>query len=118
MQLPTPTKYAASIKASHAQKNLWALDFDGVVCDSVGESSLSAWKAAAQLWPDIFNTGKAREKKDEVLEKMRHVRPVVETGMPRHPIFLCYTCTMGMRTVESCPSTPESVLPTISQNFC
>lgn len=23
---------------------LWALDFDGVVCDSVGESSLSAWQ--------------------------------------------------------------------------
>lgn len=25
-------------------KNVWALDFDGVVCDSCGESSLSAWK--------------------------------------------------------------------------
>ncbi len=25
---------------------LWAFDFDGVVCDSVGESSLSAWRAA------------------------------------------------------------------------
>ncbi len=25
---------------------VWAFDFDGVVCDSVGESSLSAWRAA------------------------------------------------------------------------
>ena len=25
-------------------KDLWALDFDGVVCNSVGESSQSAWK--------------------------------------------------------------------------
>ena len=23
---------------------VWAFDFDGVVCDSVGESSLAAWK--------------------------------------------------------------------------
>ena len=27
-----------------AAGSLWALDFDGVVCDSVGESSLSAWQ--------------------------------------------------------------------------
>lgn len=26
-----------------AAKDVWALDFDGVVADSVGESSLSAW---------------------------------------------------------------------------
>lgn len=25
-------------------KDLWALDFDGVVCNSVGESSKSAWQ--------------------------------------------------------------------------
>jgi hypothetical protein len=23
---------------------LWAFDFDGVICDSVGESSISAWR--------------------------------------------------------------------------
>ena len=34
-------------------KEVWAFDFDGVVCDSVGESSLSAWKAAAELWPQV-----------------------------------------------------------------
>ena len=27
-----------------AAKSLWALDFDGVACDSVGESSQSAWQ--------------------------------------------------------------------------
>lgn len=25
-------------------KAVWAFDFDGVICDSVGESSLAAWK--------------------------------------------------------------------------
>lgn len=59
---------------------LWALDFDGVICDSCGESSLSAWKAAAQLWPDTMNSPAALEKKDSVIEDMRRVRPVVETG--------------------------------------
>ncbi len=37
-------------------KEVWAFDFDGVVCDSVGESSLSAWKAAAELWPQVLMT--------------------------------------------------------------
>lgn len=38
----------------HIPSNPRALDFDGVLCDSVGESSLSAWKAAEKLWPEIF----------------------------------------------------------------
>eukprot|EP01026_Neomeris_dumetosa_P022933 TRINITY_DN19771_c1_g1_i1.p1 TRINITY_DN19771_c1_g1~~TRINITY_DN19771_c1_g1_i1.p1 ORF type:complete len:273 (-),score=64.72 TRINITY_DN19771_c1_g1_i1:261-1079(-) len=57
-----------------------ALDFDGVVVDSVGESSLSAWKASEQLWPQIFQTENAIQQKEELMEKMRVVRPVVETG--------------------------------------
>ncbi|KAL6495504.1 hypothetical protein OROGR_030067 [Orobanche gracilis] len=35
--------------------DLYALDFDGVLCDSCGESSLSAVKAAKVRWPSIFN---------------------------------------------------------------
>ncbi|KAG2445183.1 hypothetical protein HYH02_008651 [Chlamydomonas schloesseri] len=62
------------------QQKLIALDFDGVVCDSVGESSLSAFKAAAILWPHIFGTPAAEARKAELVEKMRAVRPVVETG--------------------------------------
>jgi hypothetical protein len=41
---------------THTEKDVWALDFDGVLCDSVGESSLSAFKAAEILWPEIFKT--------------------------------------------------------------
>jgi len=62
------------------KKNVWALDFDGVVCDSCGESALSAWKAATELWPDVFTTPDAMAKKERVVEDMRTVRPVVETG--------------------------------------
>lgn len=66
--------------AASSKTTLFALDFDGVVCDSVGESSLSAWKHGAQLWPEVFDCERANEKKDEVLDKLRAVRPVVETG--------------------------------------
>lgn len=63
-----------------AAKRLIALDFDGVICDSCGESSLSAFKAAALQWPEIFTSPAALARKDELVEKMRAVRPVVETG--------------------------------------
>ncbi|WIA23028.1 hypothetical protein OEZ86_009943 [Tetradesmus obliquus] len=63
-----------------AGKRVVALDFDGVVCDSVGESSLSAFKAAAIQWPEIFQTAAAEAAKPQLVEQMRAVRPVVETG--------------------------------------
>ncbi|KAL4452021.1 hypothetical protein ABPG75_007683 [Micractinium tetrahymenae] len=66
--------------AASAAPEVWALDFDGVACDSVGESSLSAFKAAAKLWPEVFATPEAEARKEELVEKMRVVRPVVETG--------------------------------------
>ena len=55
-------------------------DFDGVVCDSVGESSLSAWKHGEELWPDVFDADATRAEKERVLDGLRAVRPVVETG--------------------------------------
>ncbi|GMH34394.1 hypothetical protein BSKO_02228 [Bryopsis sp. KO-2023] len=66
--------------AADMNGELWALDFDGVICDSCGESSLSAWKAAAKLWPETMNSQAALDKKDSIIEDMRAVRPVVETG--------------------------------------
>lgn len=62
-------------------QQLWALDFDGVICDSCGESALSAWKAAEKLWPSVFTSEEAVAKKGDIMEEMRSVRPVVETGM-------------------------------------
>ncbi|XP_072986153.1 uncharacterized protein [Typha latifolia] len=35
--------------------DLYALDFDGVLCDSCGESSLSALKAAKVRWTSLFD---------------------------------------------------------------
>ncbi|BBN00152.1 hypothetical protein MPTK1_1g26820 [Marchantia polymorpha subsp. ruderalis] len=59
--------------------HLYALDFDGVLCDSCGESSESAVKAAKLRWPEIF-VGVDADTEAWVLDSMRTVRPVVETG--------------------------------------
>ncbi|CAL6362769.1 unnamed protein product [Bathycoccus prasinos] len=59
------------VSAASSTSTLFALDFDGVVCDSVGESSLSAWKHGVELWPELFECERANEKKDEVLDKLR-----------------------------------------------
>eukprot|EP00268_Persea_americana_P053638 TRINITY_DN6091_c1_g2_i1.p1 TRINITY_DN6091_c1_g2~~TRINITY_DN6091_c1_g2_i1.p1 ORF type:complete len:190 (-),score=29.61 TRINITY_DN6091_c1_g2_i1:518-1087(-) len=59
--------------------DLYALDFDGVLCDSCGESSRSALKAAKIRWPHLFN-GVDSSLEQWVLDQMHFVRPVVETG--------------------------------------
>ncbi len=35
--------------AIDSKKVVWALDFDGVVCNSVGESSETAWKVSKSV---------------------------------------------------------------------
>ncbi|KAF9668974.1 hypothetical protein SADUNF_Sadunf14G0059300 [Salix dunnii] len=59
--------------------DLYALDFDGVLCDSCGESSLSAIKAAKVRWPVLFDTVDSTLE-DWIADQMHSVRPVVETG--------------------------------------
>ncbi|KAK2630883.1 hypothetical protein QOZ80_UnG0720300 [Eleusine coracana subsp. coracana] len=59
--------------------DLYALDFDGVLCDSCGESSLSAVKAAKVRWPFVFEQVDATME-EWIVEQMYTLRPVVETG--------------------------------------
>ncbi|KAK3194776.1 hypothetical protein Dsin_026086 [Dipteronia sinensis] len=60
-------------------EDLYALDFDGVICDSCGESSLSAVKAAKVRWPGLFDDVDSTLE-DWIVDQMYIVRPVVETG--------------------------------------
>ncbi|WJX77557.1 hypothetical protein P8452_60853 [Trifolium repens] len=59
--------------------HLYALDFDGVICDSCGETAISALKAAKLRWPDLFDSVDSATE-DWIVEQMITVRPVVETG--------------------------------------
>ncbi|MFS7932356.1 putative HAD-like superfamily protein [Helianthus anomalus] len=59
--------------------DLYALDFDGVLCDSVGETAISCVKAAKLRWPELFATVDS-SLEDWFVDQMRILRPVVETG--------------------------------------
>ena len=65
--------------ASDASRDFWALDFDGVCCDTEPESSLSGWRAAAQRWPQLFYNPRPDDK-ERVLKSMARLRPIIETG--------------------------------------
>jgi len=55
---------------------LYALDFDGVICDSALETSITAWKAAREyLWPKM-----PEAIPEELIAQFKHVRPALETG--------------------------------------
>lgn len=58
-----------------SKTKLYALDFDGVICDSAIETGVTGWKVAGQLWPDM-----PAETPIEMLERFRQLRPVMETG--------------------------------------
>lgn len=55
----------------------WALDFDGVICDSARENGHSAWRCAHALWPDEFPGSEAPA---ELLDGFCRMRPYLETG--------------------------------------
>jgi phosphoglycolate phosphatase-like HAD superfamily hydrolase len=56
--------------------HIFALDFDGVLCDSVHESAVTAWRAGRHIWPQ----GRNMDPPDEFVERFVKLRPVVETG--------------------------------------
>ncbi len=58
------------------QSIIYALDFDGVICDSALETGISGWKAGFQLWDD-FTTELPTEL---IIEGFRKVRPIMGTG--------------------------------------
>ena len=56
--------------------DFFALDFDGVLCDSAMETALTAWRAGARIWPEW----RAAEASADVLERFIRLRPALETG--------------------------------------
>lgn len=56
-------------------EKVYALDFDGVICDSAIETSITGWKAACLLWPKM-----PAEISDNIVDQFKLVRPALETG--------------------------------------
>ncbi|WP_445366807.1 HAD family hydrolase [Methylomonas sp. BW4-1] len=54
---------------------IYALDFDGVVCDSAIETAITGWKAGTTIWKDMPDAVP-----QAIVEQFREVRPIIETG--------------------------------------
>ena len=54
---------------------IYALDFDGVICDSAVETAITGWKAASAIWLDMPTLAP-----QEMIGQFRLVRPIIETG--------------------------------------
>lgn len=66
--------YNSSVQSS-STVSILALDFDGVLCDSVDETVESAWSAAQALWDDL-----AYDLPPGIRDAFRGLRPRVEYG--------------------------------------
>lgn len=60
----------------------FAFDFDGVICNSAGETGRTAWRAAHGLWPDRMPA----EPPDDFVARFPRLRPVIETGFENIPV--------------------------------
>jgi phosphoglycolate phosphatase-like HAD superfamily hydrolase len=54
---------------------IYALDFDGVICDSAIETGMAGWRVACKLWRDM-----PESMPSGLISQFRAVRPVLETG--------------------------------------
>lgn len=54
---------------------IYALDFDGVICDSAVETAITGWKAAGNIWNDM-----PRAVPQARIDQFRLIRPNIETG--------------------------------------
>ncbi|MDF1582258.1 MAG: HAD family hydrolase [Methyloprofundus sp.] len=58
------------------QSLVYALDFDGVICDSAVETALTGWKVATQVWLDMAETTPSATH----IRQFHALRPYLETG--------------------------------------
>ncbi|WP_411727104.1 hypothetical protein [Methyloglobulus sp.] len=65
---------------------IYALDFDGVICDSAVETAITGWKAASGILGDI-----PKAVPQEMIGRFRLVRPIIETG---------YEAILAMRLLQ------------------
>ncbi|MCX7083967.1 MAG: HAD family hydrolase [Methylococcales bacterium] len=54
---------------------IYALDFDGVICDSAVETAITGWKVASSIWQDM-----PPSVPNDLIEQFKLVRPIIETG--------------------------------------
>ncbi|HQL86672.1 MAG TPA: HAD family hydrolase [Lentisphaeria bacterium] len=72
-----------AVAPATTRKAFFALDFDGVICDSAAETGASAWKAAERFWPGRFPSPAPTK----YIQAFRAARPYLETGYQAIPFI-------------------------------
>ena len=76
--------------------DIFAVDFDGVLCDSAAEMAVSAWRAGAQIW----SAWDEPEPPSEYLNRFLRLRPVIETGYQAILLMRLIDTDVDDKTIE------------------
>ncbi|KAL7434728.1 hypothetical protein ACHAXM_004289 [Skeletonema potamos] len=97
--------------------SLFLFDFDGVVCDSCDECTVSAWRTCKILnaIPNNFDTTLSDDGRPPqwLFGKMREIRPAIEVGW-QIPVLLSVFLDQH---VNSSPSNPALSVPEVLDNY-
>jgi len=77
--LSTTSRSLAS-QGKRGEREVLALDFDGVICASSGESSYTSLLAACDFWPQKVSIPADSNEFRVIKEGVHRLRPIVETG--------------------------------------
>jgi len=88
---------------------IYALDFDGVLCDSVIETAITAWRLAQNIWEDMPKIEITQER----IEAFRSVRPFLKTG--DEAILITRLLYMGISVEKLCEKYKEETQKLVEQ---
>ncbi len=81
------------------QQTIYAFDFDGVICDSAVETSITGWKAARSIWTDMSTSSFLLPSQNQI-DQFKEVRPLLETGY--EAILIMRLLHTGKQVSELC----------------
>lgn len=95
--------------------NLFLFDFDGVVCDSCDECTVSAWRTCRMLNAIPNNDFDTTQDMPPqwLFEKMREIRPAIEVGW-QIPVLLSVFLDQQLK---SSPSSPAMSVQEVLENY-
>ncbi len=94
------------------QETIYAFDFDGVICDSAVETSITGWKAAQSIWAEM-SSPPAPLPSQQLINDFREVRPLLETGY--EAILIMRLLYLGEPIAELCESYEPLIKELIQQ---
>ena len=95
------------MKMTSDSNNLFLFDFDGVVCDSCDECTVSAWRTCRMLnaIPNNNDFDTTQDMPPQWLfEKMREIRPAIEVGWQIIPVLLSVFLDQQVKSSSSRPA--------------